>query len=637
MTTVHYTKLDETNAMFDSDNEGVIYEIVEYFSFMSPQAKYDYRFKNHLWDGKIRLASAKTRKIPLGLKTELKKFCDDRGYEFIDQTPEKKQTPIDSLEGFDEFIKSLKLPFEPRDYQINAVKWAIQNNRGIIVSPTGCHGYGQKVIMADGSLKEVQDIEVGNRLLGYNGKERIVQKLCEGTSMLYKVKPKHRNSFTVNTEHVLPLMNINTKEIDYIEVDKYLSETKEYKENHFLMTTPKNSFGELCYDTFTIEPLGLGMYYGFQLDGDHLYYTDNGVLNHNSGKSLIQYIICRWHMNHGRRFCLIVPSINLVEQMASDFRDYAKNDDSFNVDDVVQLVYNKKAREIDETKSTISTWQSMVLFDDYIINGYDLMLIDETHRARSAQITKLLKSAKNVPYKIGLTGSLDGEVINTLTIMSVLGDIYHVTTTKELQAEGTLSDLLIYCITIKHQKTDCKSLRAEDMRGYADEVKFITNNEKRNRLIRNLACSLEGTTMVIFKHKDHGKALYELIKEKVGDSRDVYYIDGDVSEREDIRQALNKKSGGILVSSVGTTATGLNIPSIRHIILTNPSKSRVQTIQAIGRSLRTAKDKEMAYVYDIIDDLSFGRHKNYTLKHALIRFGIYNEQGFNTKFSEVRF
>lgn len=48
-----------------------------------------------------------------------------------------------------------------------------------------------------------------------------------------------------------------------------------------------------------------------------------------SGKSLIIYAICRKMMELGHRVLLVVPSISLVEQMASDFDDYGKNDETW--------------------------------------------------------------------------------------------------------------------------------------------------------------------------------------------------------------------------------------------------------------------------------------------------------------------
>ena len=56
-----------------------------------------------------------------------------------------------------------------RDYQVKASDAAVKffndkkNERnGILVLPTGCHAKGTKIICADGSLKPVEDVVVGD-------------------------------------------------------------------------------------------------------------------------------------------------------------------------------------------------------------------------------------------------------------------------------------------------------------------------------------------------------------------------------------------------------------------------------------------------------------------------------------------
>ena len=43
----------------------------------------------------------------------------------------------------------------------------------------------------------------------------------------------------------------------------------------------------------------------------------------SSGKSLIIYSTMRWHLEHGRKCIIVVPTTSLVEQLYSDFEDYS--------------------------------------------------------------------------------------------------------------------------------------------------------------------------------------------------------------------------------------------------------------------------------------------------------------------------
>jgi len=64
-----------------------------------------------------------------------------------------------------------------------------------------------------------------------------------------------------------------------------------------------------------------------------------------SGKSLIIYLLARWYLdNHDGRILIVVPTTSLVEQMYTDFADYANQDDSFSVEDTCQKIYGGKEK-----------------------------------------------------------------------------------------------------------------------------------------------------------------------------------------------------------------------------------------------------------------------------------------------------
>lgn len=75
----------------------------------------------------------------------------------------------------------------------------------LAVLPTGCHAAGQKIIMYDGSLKAVEDISVGDQLLGTDSTPRTVLCLHRGIDEMYRVHPVKGASFVVNSQHVLTL------------------------------------------------------------------------------------------------------------------------------------------------------------------------------------------------------------------------------------------------------------------------------------------------------------------------------------------------------------------------------------------------------------------------------------------------
>lgn len=78
--------------------------------------------------------------------------------------------------------------------------------RGIMLwGPAGCHAVGQRVIMANGDFKRVEDVSVGDQLLGPDGLPRNVLKLCRGRDEMVRIVPKKGEPFVVNMNHILAL------------------------------------------------------------------------------------------------------------------------------------------------------------------------------------------------------------------------------------------------------------------------------------------------------------------------------------------------------------------------------------------------------------------------------------------------
>ena len=68
-----------------------------------------------------------------------------------------------------------------------------------------CHGINTPIIMYDGSIKKIQDIKVGDKLMGDDSTPRNVLSLARGREMMYDVIPKKGDKYSVNESHILSL------------------------------------------------------------------------------------------------------------------------------------------------------------------------------------------------------------------------------------------------------------------------------------------------------------------------------------------------------------------------------------------------------------------------------------------------
>ena len=110
----------------------------------------------------------------------------------------------------------------------------------------------------------------------------------------------------------------------------------------------------------------------------------------------------------------------------------------------------------------------------------------------------------------------------------------------------------------------------------------------------------------------------------------------DTKTREDIRAITENEKDAIIVASYGTFSTGINIRNLHNIVFSSPSKSRVRTLQSIGRGLRRSESKDSATLFDIADDLTYKSKRNFTINHFLERINIYNEEQFDYEIKRIK-
>ena len=353
-----------------------------------------------------------------------------------------------------------------------------------------------------------------------------------------------------------------------------------------------------------------------------------------SGKSLIIYMMIRHLLNTGKtRGLLVVPTINLVTQMHSDFKQYSVNN-GWDVEKYCQKIYGGESK-IPETDLIISTWQSIYEMPKKYFEQFDFIIGDEAHTFKAKSLTDIMTKLINCDVRIGTTGTLDDSKVNKLVLEGLFGPVFKVITTKELIDRKQLADFKIKCIVLKYPENVCKVAKGFT---YPEEMDFLTQHEGRNNFIRDLAINLKGNSLILFTYVEkHGKILFDLIKEKT-DNRKIFFIHGgtEAEDREAVRHITEKENDAIIVASYGTFSTGVNIRNLHNIVFSSPTKSKIRSLQSIGRVLRLGENKDQAILYDIADDLRYGPYTNFTLKHYEERVKIYSEERFTFTSTNVR-
>ena len=125
----------------------------------------------------------------------------------------------------------------------------------VIIGKPGCFKKDTPVLMYDGSLKKVQDVEVGDQVMGDDNKPRNVLELFHDTDKMFDIIPKNGGKYNVNYLHDLVLLT-PSDEIIEMSVKEFLTKHSYFKNNCKIFKSIIN-FPEKSVD---LDPYLLGQF-----------------------------------------------------------------------------------------------------------------------------------------------------------------------------------------------------------------------------------------------------------------------------------------------------------------------------------------------------------------------------------------
>lgn len=153
-------------------------------------------------------------------------------------------------------------------------EWDSGHTKTLLVLPTGCHAIGETVLLADGSIKKVEDVQLKDCLLGSDGTPRHILQIIRGEGYLYKICPVKGKPFVVDENHMLTLKR--TKESNHpvypsekhggeiidVSVKEWLTWSKWKKHIHKMIRADAITFYHSHQADYPIDPYFLGILLG---------------------------------------------------------------------------------------------------------------------------------------------------------------------------------------------------------------------------------------------------------------------------------------------------------------------------------------------------------------------------------------
>lgn len=231
----------------------------------------------------------------------------------------------------------------------------------------------------------------------------------------------------------------------------------------------------------------------------------------SAGKTLISFLTVAYLLEKQKagKILFIVPNVSLVVQASEDFLDYNYRNA---IDIKVQQIYS--GQKIRPGRNVIiGTYQSLVKKEKAYFEQFDAVIVDETHKAKSASIKTILQKCVNAEYKYGLSGTIPKEgTLDRLTLMAYTGPLITEISANYLQNEGHIAGCKVKIIKMDYAPQSTKDAfremsqnRYESKDVFKFEQNYVINSPGRLNFITSIISRVRGNSLVLFHRIEHGK------------------------------------------------------------------------------------------------------------------------------------
>jgi superfamily II DNA or RNA helicase len=329
-----------------------------------------------------------------------------------------------------------------------------------------------------------------------------------------------------------------------------------------------------------VEPIGVGDYYGFEINGDRLFLLGDFTVTHNT---IIGCQIIRQAVEKRRRVLFLAHRRELIDQCA------AKLDEAGVLHHGVILSGHAKARA-PQAPVQVASIQTLIRRE---LPLADLVIIDEAHRALAKSYQHLLA---NYPHAkiIGLTATperLDGKGLADLFDAMVV-----VATIPDLINEGFL--VAPECYGAPSGGPDLRAVKTQ--RGDYHEGQLQTamdTKELTGELLTNWQRLAGDCKTIVFAtgiaHSQHIVTRFQQAGVQAA------HLDGSTPMAQRQQIIRDWRTGDLqVVSNCAVLTEGFDYPELECCVLARPTQSVAIYLQSVGRVMRPALGKARALVLD---------------------------------------
>ena len=274
-----------------------------------------------------------------------------------------------------------------------------------------CLANGTKVVMYDGTLKNVEDVEVGDKLMGDDSTPRNILSITFGIEQMYWVRQNKAVDYRVNESHILSLKRSRTEgkhkrgDILNINVKEFLENTPKFKSNYKGYKVAV----EFEEKELKIEPYFLGLWLG---DGSKskvsIYTKDKEVIDYLEDYSKKLGLELREYITENK-----CPEYSITNKKQIDGKTTFSLQKLLRDENILNNKHIPQDYLINSTKNRLELLAGLIDSDGYYdkkVNGYEITFKDEDLAQQLKYLCDTLGFRTSIKSKIAKIKKINYEV-----------------------------------------------------------------------------------------------------------------------------------------------------------------------------------------------------------------------------------
>ena len=358
----------------------------------------------------------------------------------------------------------------------------------------------------------------------------------------------------------------------------------------------------------SIKYMGYKKTYDIQCKSPDNNFNANGIIVHNSGKSIvIAGIIKKFYMP---RTLVVVPTTDIARNTIRELEKLLR---------IPIGLVGDGSKEF--KKVTVILYQSLSLIKNLepLNEVIELQITDECHLANEA-LEEILKKFTNVWYRYGLSATpvSSGKKKEWLTVTSQMGEKFITITDKQAEKRVAKVDAFMFPFI-------GKSTSDSYLESYRPDVLLSEPRCKLIAKMTNWAFKEKkiGNILILVDEYKQAKLIHKMLEKEQGIYSKIASSNLSSKELERIKEDFNSKK---LQTCIATTTWGVgtNIRETECIILGSARKSNTNTKQRAGRGIRRTDIKDTLLLLDVYDKI--GDKDRYFQKFSEQRLRLYERK-----------